>query len=392
MLDWIKEHPYLTGGLVLGAIVLWVILRSGSSSQSTAASTTVTGSTGPDDTIAAAEIAAGTQIGLAQVAANAQTVASNAQTNQLQIAAQVQNLQTGAGVAINNQNTQASLTLGLAQAGQGTNSILELLGAQPGASPVAQGVLISGIGPSVPGGGGISPPPSPTGGSTGSGGSGGVSSGVGPGSSGAGTAVNPVNPNVPGSGPVTIAGSGSNALVQPYQTGVTGVDEETGASYGLNPDYYATSAAAAQFAGILGLTEGNAGPEGGVGSYSGPFVNPNQIGFNVTAGAPTPTGAGTVSAGEVINQLQSTPPGLWASELGAYGISLTPAQESQIYASFGTNQAVPEMHGDSTQGETQGASSNAPTAAAQDLVQTVLSMQGPPGGILPSPGPAPIAA
>lgn len=369
MLDWIKEHPYLTGAAVLGIIVLYALFRSQSSAASSGAAAGSVVSTGPDDTIQAQEIAAGVALGQAQVQQNSTIATLNAQSDQAAIAAQVANLQTTAGAQVSQETTQAALTLGLAQNGNATQSILELLGAQPNASPFAQWALVSGVGPSTPGGGGVTtgsgagagsgggsnPPPSPPGGAAGSGGG-----------------ATPVSyPNVPGSGPVSIIHSDPGQLPNLYENNTQGVDTETQTTYNVNPQYYADPNAAATIGGILGVQEANLGPPGGVGATGGPFVDPNAIGFQVTAGAPTASGAGTVDAGQVISQLQNTPPGLWAGELGAYGISLTPAQENQLYQAFGTNQAVPETHGDSTQGETQGAIISAPSNLGAQLTTIV---------------------
>jgi hypothetical protein len=118
MLDWIKEHPYLTGGLVLALIVLWVIIRS--RSQAAAAASASSGGTtvaGPSDALSEAELAAGVQVQSAQLAAQAQITQGSQAVNaqQLNDAAQVALGQISGGVA--NNQTAAQLQLGLAQYG-----------------------------------------------------------------------------------------------------------------------------------------------------------------------------------------------------------------------------------------------------------------------------------
>lgn len=90
---WIHDHPYATGGLVLAAIVLFIIVRSGSSNN--------TGGTivqGPSD----AQVAAGTQLQAAQLAAQQATVQTNA-------AASVAGAQIQAQQAISSQQIDAQL-------------------------------------------------------------------------------------------------------------------------------------------------------------------------------------------------------------------------------------------------------------------------------------------
>jgi hypothetical protein len=356
MIDWIKDHPYLFGGLLVGLLILFVLYRNAQSAAASVAaqSTGPAVSTGPDDTIQAAEIAAGTQVAQAQLAANQTVAGYNASINAAAIAAQSQNLQTSAGVVTNNVNTQAQLTLGLASAGQSTQSVLELLGAQPLASSVAQQFLtVSSVGPATPAP--VAAPASPvtpvTTGSvtpitTGS---------VAPLGGTLQTLMNPITPPIPVTLPTSPTDPGQISDI--YESDPTGENSATGQSYPLSPDYYATPSSAADFASILGLTTASTGPVGGVGVSGGPFSNPSAVGFNVSTG--TPSGAGVANAGQVISQLQSTAPSEWANELAGYGISLNSSQENQIYQLFGSNQAVPEMSNDPTHGETQGSSAAA---------------------------------
>lgn len=70
-MDWIREHPFLSGGLVLAIIVFFVVYRRSSDRGSAVTST------GPSEALQAAQLSANVQ--QAQVSA-----ASTAQTNQLQ--------------------------------------------------------------------------------------------------------------------------------------------------------------------------------------------------------------------------------------------------------------------------------------------------------------------
>lgn len=140
MLDWIKEHPYLTGGAVLALVVLYVIWQNAQSSSAAASSSTAAGSydpsTGtyiPDDTIQQAQLSAQTAIDTAQISANAQVAQVNAATNQAAIAAQVSEDQAAFGAETTDTSTEAGLTLGLVQAGVTTPNTLALLAGQPGA-------------------------------------------------------------------------------------------------------------------------------------------------------------------------------------------------------------------------------------------------------------------
>ena len=101
MINWIKEHPYLAGGLVLVVIVLIAILRKGSSAS---ASQTATAAT--TDNTAALQANAAIQ----QMAYQAQTQVAgyNAQVNAVA-------LQTAAQQNIAESQTGGAVQLGLAQ-------------------------------------------------------------------------------------------------------------------------------------------------------------------------------------------------------------------------------------------------------------------------------------
>ena len=105
MLDWVKRHPYLTGGLVLGAIVFFVVYRSVAGSNSAAAQ--AASAANPD--IPPNEAA----LQVASLQASAQTQSINAQlqaqTNQVVAAQNVATLQSNAQVTEAQLAQQAAL-------------------------------------------------------------------------------------------------------------------------------------------------------------------------------------------------------------------------------------------------------------------------------------------
>lgn len=133
MVQWIEEHPYLTGGLVLAVVVLWVIIRNRSQASQNA-QTVYSG--GPSENLQALELQSGLQLQSSQLAAQTQIAGYNAATNavQLQTAGAIANAQIGAGVQ--NTQTAAQLQLGLAQ-----------LGYTPSVSPFGLTTPISGVTP-----------------------------------------------------------------------------------------------------------------------------------------------------------------------------------------------------------------------------------------------------
>lgn len=84
MLEWIKEHPYLSGGLVLSVIVYFVVRRSSSNASV---------SSGPSDSVVQSELAA-------QVANNQVSQAATSQTQMLQAQLASEQLQADAAVQI----------------------------------------------------------------------------------------------------------------------------------------------------------------------------------------------------------------------------------------------------------------------------------------------------
>lgn len=121
--QWIEAHPYLSGALVIGVILLWYIRRN---SASSAQSASVAYGVDPNQ---AAELQASYGIAQAQIAAQAQNDAYNAaltgQALQYGAAVQIAGLQTQAQLQsilsaadVSNNQTAASLALGLANIGQ----------------------------------------------------------------------------------------------------------------------------------------------------------------------------------------------------------------------------------------------------------------------------------
>lgn len=407
---WIEEHPYLAGGVALGAVVLWVLVRGSGSSSTAAAATTATA--GPSDSLQAQAIAAGASVQQAQITANAQVQSYSAALAQAQmqansadlqtvtagqvalqtaaLQANVSNQQTAAALQLgivtaqqatsqNNTNTQANLTLGLANGGQSTQSVLELLAAQPGASPAQFHWLIGGTNPS-------SAPATTTtvttnqNTNTGNNSSNTDSTAASdPYTTSGGVYVPPFpsylqNPSVaaaqiaaqtPSFDPASpdyvtpVAGAQAAIAYDPHLYDSVQGDIAGGGSYTPNPQYYATSDAATQLATTLGLQQGSITP-GNVGLSGGPFTQPQAQAVYVSQGAGTPSGAGLVDTGQILSGLQNTPPQTWATQLAGYGITLTADQESQIYQSFGNQQAVPAniTYGSSNGGDPNGVCNN----------------------------------
>lgn len=394
---WIEDHPYLAGGVALGGVVLWMLTRSSSS----AAATTTAVSTGPSDSLQAQAIAAGASVQQAQITANAQVQQYNAQlaaaqmqanstdlqtmtagqvaVQTAQIQAGVTNQQTAAALQLgivtaqqttaqNNTNTQANLTLGLAGQGQSTQSVLELLAAQPGANPAQFHWLIGGTNPTTAPATTTTVTTTPTNNNANNSGSTDSTAPSDPYTTSGGVYVPPfpsyltqpatvaaANPSTaaaqlaaaspsfdPSSPDYVVPVTGNQAAIayDPalYET-VQG-DIAGGGTYSPNPQYYATPDAATQLATTLGLQQGSVTP-GNVGLAGGPFTQPQAAAVYVSQGAPTATGAGYVDTGQILSGLQNTAPGTWATQLAGYGVTLTQAQMDAIYQGFGNQQAVP---------------------------------------------------
>lgn len=129
MLDWIKEHPYLTGGLVLASIVLYMIWRSSSTSTSSTNPNIVT--TGPSDTIQAMEIQAGAAVQGAQIQSNTQIAGYNASLNAVALQQGTAQYADLLSAGVYNNQTAAALQLGLAQIGAQNPTQTTTVSSQP---------------------------------------------------------------------------------------------------------------------------------------------------------------------------------------------------------------------------------------------------------------------
>lgn len=163
--DWIEEHPYLTGSLVLAIIILYFVLSgSSSSSQTTAATSAGVGGTGLSSSdyagLQAAQLASATQLQGQQNAATEQgnqlsaelaatQLQTQAQTTQSQLAAQValQNIVTSGQVQFGAQGTAAQIAqiqtggqVQIAGIGAGENETITGLQQQTLQDQIAAGV------------------------------------------------------------------------------------------------------------------------------------------------------------------------------------------------------------------------------------------------------------
>jgi hypothetical protein len=125
MLEWIKRHPYLSGGLALGLLVLFFVIRSRSSAAANTAGTSGTAGGLSEQSYVAlqeANLQASTQLQGAQIAAGAQAnqtaaelaatqVQANAATTQTQLQqqTQLQNILTSGQVGLEQINAQLQL-------------------------------------------------------------------------------------------------------------------------------------------------------------------------------------------------------------------------------------------------------------------------------------------
>jgi len=115
-----------------------------------------------------------------------------------------------------------------------------------------------------------------------------------------------------------------------YEQNVTGTIAG-GGTYALNSDYYATPGATTNIAQILGLQPVTIPSV--VGASGGIFADPSS------SGLVTPNGA--ANTGQMLSELQNTPPGSWSTILSGYGITDNAGIDNQISQLFGVNQAVP---------------------------------------------------
>lgn len=131
---WIEEHPYLTGGAVLGLIVLYFLLTSGSSNSSSGQTTTQGGLSSADQaTLQSQQIQTGAalqaqqnqateqsnqlsaELAATQINANAGTtanqLAAQVQLQNILTAGQVQNYSTQTGYDTSHDTNQTNLSL-----------------------------------------------------------------------------------------------------------------------------------------------------------------------------------------------------------------------------------------------------------------------------------------
>lgn len=143
--EWVKEHPYLSGGFVLGIVIL-IFVHSSSSGNAVSAATTSAGvdgsglSSGDYASLQAAQLQSGTQLQEATLQANAQTSNINAQVaaTQIQANSQVQ-------IAQLQQQADLQSTLTGGQVSLDTNhSTLQAILAQTGAQVSIAGIQTQG--------------------------------------------------------------------------------------------------------------------------------------------------------------------------------------------------------------------------------------------------------
>lgn len=113
LLDWVKEHPYESGGIVLGALVLYYLFT-----HSGSAATTASGSAGSS---ASDYYSAQLQLDQLNAQQGAQQAALQQQTQTATIAASVENNQTAAQLALGENQDTAAVQAAQIQAGVTNN-------------------------------------------------------------------------------------------------------------------------------------------------------------------------------------------------------------------------------------------------------------------------------
>jgi hypothetical protein len=104
VLNWIKEHPYLAGGMVLAVFVLFVLFRN----RSAAATSQQSSAAGPSDSVAVAGLQANAAVQNSAYAAQTQIAGYSAQVN-------AEALKTAAETSIANTQTAGAVSLGMDQ-------------------------------------------------------------------------------------------------------------------------------------------------------------------------------------------------------------------------------------------------------------------------------------
>lgn len=123
-MDWIKEHPYLTGTIAVLGLIAFFVLRGGGSSAATSGAV----ASGPSESLQAASMQTAAGIQAAMISANTQVQGLQAQQNMTQLlsSADVEKTRIAASVALQqilsgsnstDLQTSAALQLGLSQIG-----------------------------------------------------------------------------------------------------------------------------------------------------------------------------------------------------------------------------------------------------------------------------------
>jgi hypothetical protein len=323
LVEWVKQHKGLaiaiSGGLL---ILLYLYYSSQSAAQANSAAAAQAASGMPDDTILSQEIAA-------QATLQQEQIAAQAQTSQYQYAAQVDLATVQGQASASNAQNQAALTLGLAQAGDSTSSILQLIGAQPGVTTTTSAT------------GNSTTSPTATATLTGATAAGGT-----------GTNAQPVAvPITTMPVPITPAGAAianSNIIVNPATMATdpntsnevmqteADVYGTTAASTGdVEYAVWSTPAMRANFADLRGM---HAIVSSSVVSGSGgPFYN--------APGEDVVSENGIVGAGQIVSEVANANPAQWTAILANHGIQNTASVHSGLVNMFGPNQVLPETDG-----------------------------------------------
>ena len=139
-MHWIKEHPYLTGGLILAVIIFFALRSKASAASSNGPNGVVT--VGPSDSTQALALQANAGVQAATLGAQTQVAGYNAAVNITQLQTAAADIQAGyardvqlanifQGYGAENNRTAAALALGLAQLGQTPNATAATGGAVP---------------------------------------------------------------------------------------------------------------------------------------------------------------------------------------------------------------------------------------------------------------------
>lgn len=153
-MHWIKEHPYLTGGLILAVIIFFALRSKASAASSNGPNGVVT--VGPSDSTQALALQANAGVQAATLGAQTQVAGYNAAVNITQLQTSADVIQAGyardvqlaniyEGYGAENNRTAAALALGLAQLGQTPNATAA--GATP--TPASAPTQVAVVGPAT---------------------------------------------------------------------------------------------------------------------------------------------------------------------------------------------------------------------------------------------------